>query len=197
MDKNKAKKIVERLIKEELTPNTLIPSFEENPIQYITTKYPSLRKQLVDLLTERFTDYITGIYVMAPKPTTFKIVLHNNQEFFLIYLGKSYQCKVEGKKYYMNTLAEKQAATLAIADLLQLGPPIGTEGPDKEDGAEPEKKSKSSGGSNPYYTPVGERDKEEDTESDTQDTEGDKETTSSDEEEDLEKTLAETKIRFI
>lgn len=210
MDLTRLKKLVEKLIKEELTNNTLIPSFDENPIEFITQKYPSLKKELVNLLTEDFISYVTGIYVMAPKPTTFKIVLHNGQEFFLIYLGKSYVCKVEGKKYYMNTLSEKQGATLAIADLLQLGPPIGAQGPDEEDGADPqEPKSKSSGsgggGGNPYYTPVGERGGAEgeedtaegDTEGETSSEEGSTEGETSSEEDELEKELNETKIRFI
>jgi hypothetical protein len=204
----KIKKLIERLVKEELTPSTLIPSFDENPIQFITQKYPSLKKEMVDLLTDRFTDYITGIYIMAPKPTTFKIVLHNGQEFYLIYLGKSYVCKVEGKRYYMNTLSEKQGAILAIADLLQLGPPIGAQGPDEEDGADPEEpKSKSSGGGggggNPYYTPVGEREGAEGEEG-AEGAEGEEEPSAeggeeagTEDEDELEKALKETKIRFI
>ena len=56
-------------------------TFESNPLEFILQKYPSLTDTLVELLTEDFRDYITGVYVMAPKPTVFKIVLHNNRFF--------------------------------------------------------------------------------------------------------------------
>ena len=112
-------------------------SFEEDPMNYILLKYPSLHQALDILMTEAFKDYINGIYVVAPRPTTFKIVLHNNQEFFLIFTGKTYICKVEGKKYYLSFLSDKQRASKAIAQLLELGSPIGKPGPSAEDDGAP------------------------------------------------------------
>ena len=53
-----------------------------------------------DLLTDYFRDYVTGIFVVAPKPTTFKVLLHNGQMFFLIYGPKSYIAKIAGKRYF-------------------------------------------------------------------------------------------------
>ena len=108
-------------------------SFEEDPMNYIIAKYPSLKEMLTVLMTDAFKDYITGIYVVAPRPTTFKIVLHNNQEFILEWTGKTYICKVEGKKYYLSFISDKQRATKAIAQLLELGAPIGKPGPAKEE----------------------------------------------------------------
>jgi len=49
-----------------------IVSFEDDPKEYILQKYPSLKDTLIDLMTESFDEYITGIYVMAPKPTNLK-----------------------------------------------------------------------------------------------------------------------------
>lgn len=127
---------VRKYLKEEdeNTPGPLKParSFEEDPVQFILSKYPSLKETLAMLLTSDYADYITGIYVIAPKPTTFKIVLHNNQSFYLRYLGRSYEAKVQAKRYYLLTLGERQRATLAIAGLLELGPPINVKGPDSE-----------------------------------------------------------------
>jgi hypothetical protein len=116
------------------TPGPLKParSFEEDPVQFILSKYPSLRETLAMLLTNDYADYITGVYVIAPKPTTFKIVLHNGQSFYLRYLGRSYEAKVEAKRYYLLTLGERQRATLAIAHLLELGAPINVKGPETE-----------------------------------------------------------------
>ena len=110
-----------------------IVSFEDDPKAYILQKYPSLKGTLQDLMTTSFDEYITGIYVMAPKPTTFKILLHNGQQFFLIYAKDSYIAKIQGKKYYLLNLGEEEYAIKAIADLLTMGMPPGAKGPDGEE----------------------------------------------------------------
>ena len=110
-----------------------IVSFEDDPKGYILQKYPSLKGTLQDLMTTSFDEYITGIYVMAPKPTTFKILLHNGQQFFLIYAKDSYIAKIQGKKYYLLNIGEEEYAIKAIADLLTMGMPPGAKGPDDEE----------------------------------------------------------------
>jgi len=110
-----------------------IVSFEDDPMGYILQKYPSLKGTLEDLMSSSFDEYITGIYVMAPKPTTFKILLHNGQHFFLIYAKDSYIAKIQGKKYYLLNLGEEEYAIKAIADLLTMGMPPGAKGPDSEE----------------------------------------------------------------
>ena len=107
-------------------------SFEDNPLEYILQKYPSLDAALADLMTDKYRDYITGVYVIAPKPTTFRILLHNGQEFYLIYGPKTYTAKVSGKKYYLLNLNEEQFAINSIASLLELGMPPGSEGPGEQ-----------------------------------------------------------------
>jgi hypothetical protein len=109
-----------------------IVSFEDDPMAYILQKYPSLKGTLEDLMTSSFEDYITGIYVMAPKPTTFKILLHNGQHFFLIYARDSYIAKISGKKYYLLNIGEEEYAIKSIADLLTMGMPPGAKGPDDQ-----------------------------------------------------------------
>jgi len=108
-------------------------SFEDDPMEYILNKYPSLDGTLDDLLTPSYRDYITGIYVMAPKPTTFKILLHNGQHFYLIYAKDSYIAKISGKKYYLLNIGEEEYAIKSIAELLTLGTPPGSQGPDVEE----------------------------------------------------------------
>ena len=129
------KEIVRRLILREverMEPN--IQSFEDNPIQFLLNKYPTMTKTLEMLMTSAFKDYITGIYIVAPKPTTFKVVLHNDQSFLLTYLGKVYEATVAGKKFYLQTIGEKERCMEAISRLLTLGNPIHNKGP--EDGEE-------------------------------------------------------------
>ena len=98
------------------------------------------------LMTSAFKDYVTGIYIVAPKPTTFKIVLHNGQDFLLTFLGKAYEANVAGKKFYLQTIGERERCMNAIAKLLALGNPIETKGPEGEEQAS---KSEKPGGGAP------------------------------------------------
>lgn len=116
-------------------------TFEKDPIEYIIQKYPSLDATLIDLMTESYKDYLTGIYVMAPKPTTFKILLHNGQSFYLIYNPKAYIAKVSGKKYHLISLKDEEYAIKSIAQLLMMGIPPSAQGPDTEQTNETDSKS--------------------------------------------------------
>jgi len=110
-----------------------VQSFEDDPINYILAKYPTLAKTLEMLMSSAYKDYLTGIYIVAPKPTTFKVVLHNNQEFLLTFLGKAYEATVAGKKFYLQTIGERERCINAIARLLAMGNPIETKGPEGEE----------------------------------------------------------------
>lgn len=105
-------------------------TFEDDPMQFILRKYQGLKKTLEYLMTPSFEEYITGIYVVAPKPTTFKIVLHNGQVFFLQFMGKAYEATVEGKRYYLMAIGEKERCMVAISRLLRYGNPLKTKGPE-------------------------------------------------------------------
>ena len=134
--------IIRRLILREVERmEPTVQSFEDDPINFILTKYPTLRKTLEMLMSPAYKDYITGIYIVSPKPTTFKVVLHNGQYFLLTFLGKVYEATVAGKKFYLQTIGERERATNAIARLLSMGNPIETKGPEGEEktaGEEPE-----------------------------------------------------------
>lgn len=110
-----------------------VQSFEDDPINFLLSKYPTLRKTLEMLMSPAYKDYITGVYITAPKPTTFKVVLHNGQSFLLTFLGKAYEATIAGKKFYLQTIGERERATNAVARLLQLGNPIETEGAEGEE----------------------------------------------------------------
>jgi hypothetical protein len=99
-------------------------------MQFILSKYQGLKTTLEYLMTPSFEEYVTGIYVVAPKPTTFKVVLHNGQFFFLQFMGKAYEATVQGKKYYLMTIGEKERCMVAISRLLRFGNPLKTKGPD-------------------------------------------------------------------
>lgn len=107
-------------------------TFEENPIEYILQKYPSLNETLIDLLTTEFRDYITGLFIMAPKPTIFKVLLHNGQFFYLTYTTDGYTAKIAGKQYALVNIKEQEYAIKSISNLLMMGMPPSSEGPGEE-----------------------------------------------------------------
>jgi len=87
----------------------------------ILTKFPILKTAIVNLLTDQYGDFIKDIWWVAPRPTTFKIVLANNQFFYLIYTERSWIAKVEGKKYYLENLSDEENAANAISRILSYG----------------------------------------------------------------------------
>jgi hypothetical protein len=84
----------------------------------ILSKFPTLKKTLIDLLTDQYELFVQDIFWIAPKPSTFKIVLLNNQQFTLTYTEKSWRAHVLGKKYYLLNLSEEERATEAISKIL-------------------------------------------------------------------------------
>mgnify|MGYP003637660694 CR=1 FL=1 len=92
------------------------------------TKFPELKKILVDLLTDQYDSFLGTIDWVAPRPTTFRMNLKNDQDFYLIYTRKSWICQVQGKKYYLQNLPEEERAVEAIARILRYGNKIGEEG---------------------------------------------------------------------
>jgi hypothetical protein len=127
-------KELRKLIREEIEAIKVSEplTFEGNPLEFILNKYSSLNDTMIDLLTPSFRDYLTGIFIVAPKPTTFRILLHNNQEFYLIYAPDGYVAKITGKKYDLRNLSEEEYAINSIAQLLELGIPPSAEGPNSE-----------------------------------------------------------------
>ena len=89
------------------------------------TKFPELKKIIVSLLTADFDPFLSSIDWVAPRPTTFRINLRNDQEFYLIWMGRSWIAQVEGKKYYLLNLPEEEKAVEAIARILRYGAPKG------------------------------------------------------------------------
>ena len=87
------------------------------------TKFSELKSVIVDLLTYEFDNFIASIDWVAPKPTTFRINLKNDFNFYLIFTKTSWIAQVEGKKYYLLNLPEEERATEAIARILRYGAP--------------------------------------------------------------------------
>jgi len=87
------------------------------------TKFPELKDVIVSLLGPQFDAFVASIDWVAPKPTTFRINLKNNENFYLVYSPKSWIAEVEGKKYYLLNLNEQENCENAIARILRYGMP--------------------------------------------------------------------------
>jgi len=131
----------------ETSPKT----FEDDPMRFILDKYDTLKEIMTELMSEDFEELLTGIYILAYKPTQFKIVLHNGQFFFMTFMGEAYQATVSGKNYFLLNTGEKQRAMLAIARLLRWGSPLKVKGPENA-----EQGTETSGEETPSETPPAE-----------------------------------------
>jgi len=87
----------------------------------VLVKFPKLKEVIIDLLTDQYEVFMTDIEWVAPRPTTFRIVLGNDENFMLIYTERSWIAQVEGKKYYLLNLGEEEQAAQAISRILAYG----------------------------------------------------------------------------
>jgi|TARA_R110002012_G_scaffold86328_1_gene214686 hypothetical protein len=85
------------------------------------TKFPELKAVIIDLLTYEFDNFLASIDWVAPRPSTFRINLKNDQNFYLIWMERSWIAQIEGKKYYLLNLPEEEQAAQAIARILRYG----------------------------------------------------------------------------
>lgn len=117
--------------------------------QEILGKFPTLKKQLVQLLTNEYDEFVEDVKWTVPKPSTFKVVLKNGQSFDLKWTGKGFEATVEGKGYFLNNVAEYQQAVDALGRIMQDGPITQGEEPGEEDFADTPAAGNSSNGDFP------------------------------------------------
>lgn len=89
----------------------------------LLARFPSLYRTVNDLLTSDYKNFVSAIEWVSPKPSTFRVVLNNQQAFYLKWLGKGFQATIEGKKYYINNVAEFQQALDRLGELLKHSEP--------------------------------------------------------------------------
>jgi hypothetical protein len=111
------------------------PEFSADPMGYILRKYKRLHRNLTVLMGENFQEYLDGVFIMSGKPTTFKVLLKNDQYFYMTFMGKAYEATVLGKRYYLMNLGEVQRATMAISRLQRYGSKSKAQGPTEEAGS--------------------------------------------------------------
>ena len=102
------------------TPQEEKPS--ANALKFpIVARFPEIDKILVQLMTDQYGVFIKDVEWVAPKPTTFRVKLANNQDFYLTYGNKSWIAQVEGKKYYLLNIQEEERAMESLARILKYG----------------------------------------------------------------------------
>jgi hypothetical protein len=118
----KIKSLAPQVLKSQKKADVAAVEFDE------LTKFPELKKVIVDLLTTEFDNFLSSIDWVSPRPTTFRINLKNDQEFYLMYGKRSWIAQVSGKKYYLLNLPEEERAAEAIGRILRYGSKV-----DKDD----------------------------------------------------------------
>jgi hypothetical protein len=113
--KDKIRVIIKKYQDKPLLAPQATPEYDE------LVRFPELKRVLTDLLSPEYNSFITSLDWVAPMPTTFRINLQNNQEFYLIYGKRSWIAQVESKKYYLVNIPEEQHAIEAIARILRYG----------------------------------------------------------------------------
>lgn len=87
----------------------------------IPNKFPTVEETLIKLLTDQYPLFVQDILWVAPRPTTFKVMLKNGQYFIMTKTENDWIVQVEGKKYYMPSIQDEQRATDALARVLSYG----------------------------------------------------------------------------
>jgi len=136
MTKDELKEKIKILVQQVYKPDVLRAQDKvslDAPKFPVLEKFPTLKQVITDLLTDQYEIFITDIQWVAPKPTTFRVILGNGEPFMLTYTPRSWVAQIEGKKYYLLNLSEEESATEAIARVLAYGiaeekPEAGAEG---------------------------------------------------------------------
>lgn len=106
-------------------------------------KFPSLKQAIESLLTNQYGEFVEEVLWVAPRPSTFRVELKNKQNFILKWTGKGFEAQIQGKRYYINKLADFEQALDKLNELLKYGPNTGGE---PGEGGEDDGSSGSSGG---------------------------------------------------
>jgi len=128
MTKNELKEKIKNLAKQVYSKDTPVNLDASSSVDLdigetfpVLGKFPNLKRVIIDLFTEQYELFIEDIQWVAPKPTTFRIILANGESFFLHYTPRSWVATVEGKKYYLASLGEEQQAVQTLARILSYG----------------------------------------------------------------------------
>lgn len=121
MKRSELRDIIVEAYVEVLRETPEVPALKTST-QMILGKFPTLKKSLVKMLTHEFDEFVEDVKWVAPKPTTFTVVLKNGQTFNMKWQGKDFDANIEGKNYYLGTVSTYQQALDALNRVLINGP---------------------------------------------------------------------------
>lgn len=118
MNRREIVELLEEVYFEVLAEGAELPTATDE----LLSKFPTLRDNIVKLLTKEYDFFVEEISWVSPKPSTFKVHLKNGQHFILKWLGKGFQAQIEGKRFFLKNINEYQAALGRLNELLKYGP---------------------------------------------------------------------------
>jgi len=127
MTKNELKDKIKALVKQVYQKDTPVNLDSNVTIDLdveafpVLGKFPDLKQIIIDLFTKQYELFISDIQWVAPKPTTFRILLANGESFLLHYTPRSWVATIEGKKYYLASLGEEEQSVQTLARILSYG----------------------------------------------------------------------------
>jgi hypothetical protein len=124
MTKKQLRDKVRDITKTIYTNNLEVPNNTSSSIKYseMLNKFPKINETLIELMSSDFTYFVEDILWIAPRPSTFKVMLKNKNYFILLWNGDSFNTRVLGKTYDISAIGEKQRAIKSIQELLITGP---------------------------------------------------------------------------
>jgi hypothetical protein len=120
MKRSELRDIILEAYTEILSENQELPTNKD----ILLGKFPTLKKTVENLFTKQYDDFIKGVDWVAPKPSTFRIILKNEQVFYLKWLGKQFQAQIEGKRYILDKVNDFQQALDKLSELLKQSEPV-------------------------------------------------------------------------
>lgn len=122
INRQELREVIEEALWEVLREQTGDQTVLQTSAQEIVGKFPTLRQTLINLLTLEYEYFVKDVQWVAPKPTTFRILLKNDQGFHLKWTGRTFEAQITGKRFYLSKIDEFQQALDRLNDLLKYGP---------------------------------------------------------------------------
>ena len=107
-----------QILKEEISKK-IISEGKLEIYMYLTKSKP-LKEAIISLLSNQYITFLKDIFVTAPIPTTFCVVLNNDNKFLLIYENRGFVAKISGKKYILDNSGDLTRARTSLSELLTL-----------------------------------------------------------------------------
>jgi len=130
MTKDELKEKIKSLVQQVYKPDVLKAKDKislDAPKFPVLEKFPTLKQVINTLFTTQYEVFIQDIQWVAPRPTTFRIILSNGEPFFIHYTPRSWIATIEGKKYYLANIGEEEQAVQSLARVLSYGQKADTE----------------------------------------------------------------------